>query len=94
METIKLEAGDKIIVDPCYIKSVKSHGDLRFDALRTTQVLHDGGDGEFPVNANGKKYWLGVDSGRIWELTAEFSCDIEVDSGFSGHVIIRTDDNN
>lgn len=92
MEKIKLEMGDAIIIDPCYIKQVKYGGEMRFDALKHEKTLHEGDDGEFEIKlASGSRY-VGCDSGRIWLMTSEFGCDIEVDSGLSGHIILRKGD--
>lgn len=89
MEKVRMSRGDKLIVDPCYIKNVTC-GEPRFDALRCEKVLYEGDDGEHKVVAsNGETLWLGVDSGRIWEMAAEFECEVEVDSGLSGHAIMR-----
>lgn len=92
MGTIKLNYQDVIITDPCYIKRVSDRsGTLRFDALKLIEVIHDGGDGEFPVETPDGTRYLGVDSGRIWKLQTEFRCDVEIDSGLSGHIILRND---
>ena len=32
-----------------------------------------------------------LDSGRIWEMIAEFDCEVEIESGASGHIIIHKD---
>lgn len=92
MTTIKLNYQDLLIVDPCYIKNVKTFGEQRFDALKLVNVLHEGDDGEYPIELASGCKWLGVDSGRIWELMAEFECEVEVDSGMSGHIVVRKDD--
>ena len=92
METIKLNYNDLLICDPGYIKSVKNCGEPRFDALRCVEVLHDGDDGVYPIQTPSDCYYLGVDSGRIWKMIAEFGCEVEVDSGLSGHLIVRRDD--
>lgn len=87
---MKLNYNDTIIIDPSYIRSVKdSAGDNRFDALKHIKTLHDGDDGEFPITyttSDGEAHteWLGVDSGRIWLLRAEFGCDVDIDAGPSG----------
>lgn len=93
-ETIKVEMGDVLIVDPCYIKNagtVWGEKDIepRFDLLRCEKVLHDGDDGEFPVEYNGETRYLGVDSGRIWQMVAEFEGTVELDAGFSGYWFIK-----
>lgn len=92
METIKLEYQDLLICDPGYIKSVACSGEPRFDALRCVEVLHDGDDGEYPIETASGCHWLGVDSGRIWKMQAEFGCEVEIDSGLSGHLVIRKGD--
>lgn len=95
MEKISLEMGDAIIIDPCYIKKVSCDFDpseMRFDALKHEKTLHEGGDGEFEIKlASGSRY-VGCDSGRIWLMTSEFGCDVEVDSGFSGYILLRKGD--
>lgn len=90
MKTIKLQYGDILVIDPCYIKSVKSCGDLRFDGLKCVKTLYEGDDGCFDVYRGDEKMYegLGVDSGRIWALVAEFEVDIELDAGYSGYVSI------
>ena len=92
MSTIKLNYQDLLIVDPCYIKEVKSGGEQRFDALKLVDVLHEGDDGYYPIELASGCKWIGVDSGRIWALMAEFDCEVEVDSGASGHIVVRKDD--
>lgn len=92
---MKVNYKDTLIVDPCYIKNVTdSAGDARFDALKHVKTLHDGDDGEYPityVTDDGEEYteWLGVDSGRIWMLQAEFDCDVEIDAGYSNYIVGR-----
>lgn len=91
MTKVEVQRGDRIVIDPCYIKGVVSSGKARFDALRCDKVLFEGSDGEYDVIAsNGELYSLGVDSGRIWELVAEFECEVEIDSGLSGHAVIKS----
>lgn len=83
---MQLNYKDIIIVDPCYIKSVKDgSGKFRFDALKHVKTLHDGDDGEYPItytDADGEQTteWLDVDSGRIWMMQADFGCIVEVDN--------------
>lgn len=89
METIKLNYQDYLVCDPCYIKGVRCGGEPRFDALRCVEVLHCGSDGEYEVEWLGHTAPLGVDSGRIWAMQAEFECEVEIDSGFSGHLVVR-----
>lgn len=91
METIKLDYTDVLVCDPCYIKSVKSDGEDRFDALKCVHTLHDGDDGEYGVKTTSGTHYLGVDSGRIWIMRAEFGCEVEIDSGISGHLVIKKD---
>lgn len=90
---IELKYGELLVVDPCYIKNVSDGIDSRFDALKLERVLHDGDDGEYAVkyNCSGDDWtttYLGVDSGRLWVLRAEFDCEVEIDSGFSGHLVL------
>ena len=89
METIELDYQDILIVDPGYIKRVVFADELRFDALKLVEVLHEGDDGEFTVETPRGVVMLGVDSGRIWKLQAEFDCKVELDAGLSGYCIIR-----
>lgn len=90
MKTLELESKDILIIDPCYIKRVHFDGEDRFDALKCVKTLHDGDDGEFIVCAGGWSIGeIGVDSGRIWVLQAEFGCTVDVDSGLSGEVHIK-----
>lgn len=92
-DVIKVEMGDRIICDPCYIKTVwtewNDEKDVRFDLLRCEKVLHDGDDGCFDVEYNGKTNALGVDSGRIWQMVADFGGYVEIDAGMSGYWLIR-----
>lgn len=93
METIKLNYQDILVCDPGYIKNVScTYGDTkekRFDALKLIEVLHEGDDGEYEIEtADGAKF-LGVDSGRIWKLMAEFDCEVLIDSGLSGYIVAR-----
>lgn len=95
MKTIKLQYGDILVVDPCYVKNVATVWDgqkeQRFDGLRCGKVLHSGDDGCYEVYYNGEKLnRLGVDSGRIWAFVAEFEVEVEIDSGFSGQHIIAS----
>lgn len=90
MKRIELKANDLLIIDPCYIKHAGFDGEPRFDALRNRAVIHDGGDGEFYVkNGNEELGYIGVDSGRIWVLSAEFGCIVDVDSGLSGEIVLK-----
>lgn len=93
METLNLTIGDTLIADPCYIKEVSYADEPRYDALKHIQTLHEGDDGEFPVKLdNGETIYLGVDSGRIWKMVAEFECVVKIDAGFSGYKLIRKGD--
>lgn len=77
---IKLQADQILIVDPCYIKSVKdSWGDNRYDALALGKVwsMDDGG---YSLIGEDIHKPLGVDSGRIWAMYVEFSCEVELSS--------------
>lgn len=89
MEKIKYK--QKLVCDPCYIKQVKCAGENRFDALKHVKTLHEGDDGCFEVRFRGEKALLGVDSGRIWVMVAEFDCEVEIDSGLSGHLVLPED---
>ena len=94
MVTLKLEYGDILVVDPCYVKNVATKWDgqkeQRFDGLRCGKVLYSGDDGCFDVwNKDFRLGSLGVDSGRIWAFVAEFEVEVEVDSGLSGHIVLR-----
>lgn len=93
MEVIKVNDGDILIVDPCYIKTVWTEWggekEIRFDLLRCEKVLHEGDDGEFPVKYNGETRYLGVDSGRLWKMVADFDGYVELDAGLSGYWLIK-----
>lgn len=94
MEKIELEYGDGIVIDPCYIKLVNDGfggNNIRFDALKLEKVLHEGDDGSFlvEIEGGGEIEEVGCDSGRIWLMTAEFDCEVTVDSGLSGHIVLR-----
>lgn len=95
MEEIKMNYGDRLIIDPCYIKFVKStNGNTpRFDALRTERVLWDGEDGEFEIRHEDEGSFgsIGADSGRIWIMKAEFDITVDVGSGFSGHKVLTSE---
>ena len=60
METIKLQYQDLLICDPCYIKAVKSNNQLRYDALKHVKTIHEGSDGEYPIQLASRVEWLGV----------------------------------
>lgn len=96
METIRLNYGDILICDCGYIKEVScewnGEKELRFDALKLIKVLHEGDDGVYTVRAGSKTADLGVDSGRIWAMRAEFECQVVLDSGLSGYMITDTTD--
>ena len=94
MSKVKMKMGDLLIVDPGYIRSVK--GDFggpdeeRFDGLKHVKTLHEGDDGEYEIYHRDTKLGsLGVDSGRIWVLKAEFEIVVDVDSGLSGYFLIE-----
>lgn len=90
MKTVKMEYKDLLIIDPCYIKNVKSCGEDRFDGLKCVKTLYEGDDGMYNVFIGETKVGeIGVDSGRIWALQAEFDIDVEVDSGFSGEILFK-----
>ena len=93
METIKLNYGDILICDCGYIKKVycewNGKQELRFDGLKLVKVLHEGDDGCYMVKAGDKVAELGVDSGRIWAMKAEFEITVEIDSGLSGYMVVK-----
>ena len=81
MKNIKLDSGDILISDPCYIKGVFGE----YGGRKEWRY-----DGCFEVKNRGEVLGdLGVDSGRIWAMVAEFPCEVEIHSGFSGHILIR-----
>lgn len=87
IESVQLKYNDLLVIDPCYIKSVKDDsGELRFDALKCVKTLHEGDDGSYVISAGDTVELLGVDSGRIWVLRAEFDCTAELDAGFSRYL--------
>lgn len=87
---MKLNYNQILITDPCYIKMISdSSNSPRFDALKLVKVLHEGDDGEYMIKAGDEEEWLGVDSGRIWALQAQFDVEVEMDSGFSGHMVVE-----
>lgn len=88
MDTIKLNCKDLLIIDPCYIKHIK---DERFDSLKHIKTIHEGDDGVYDICIAGKyRDSLGVDSGRLWVIQAEFDTELDIDAGFSGFVTIAT----
>lgn len=93
MQKLKLEHGDYLVIDPCYIKSIQqSTGQPRFDGLRLIKAF-DTGDGVFSVYVkNTLADRIGVDSGRIWVLKAEFDVFVEIDSGCSGSIVVKSKD--
>lgn len=91
---VKLNYGDGVITDPCYIKSVSFADELRFDALKHVKTIHDGSDGLIRVGLADKTVDVGCDSGRVWLMVAEFGCEVEIESGLSGHIILDKDDPN
>lgn len=96
MEKLNLLYGDVIVCDPCYIKRVSckwgGEREDRFDGLRLVKSLHEGDDGEFDFKLYGKEFSLGVDSGRVWAMKAEFGIEVEIDAGLSGYTIIQADE--
>lgn len=88
MNEVKLDYKDLLVVDPCYIKDITTLGEQRFDALRLVRVLHDGDDGVFLYHYDNEPFDLGVDSGRVWALQAEFECEATLDAGYSGYKVI------
>lgn len=104
MKTIKMETNDLLVIDPCYIKRVKEpiayrNGEGydykdRFDGLKCVRTLLEGDDGDYEIyHCRGKDIdylgTIGVDSGRIWVLKAEFNIEVDIDSGMSGEVHIH-----
>lgn len=92
---MRIKAGQYLIIDPCYIKKVTDGSDIRYDALKLIKSW-DVDDGAYELvysvdmederlSCSGE---LGVDSGRIWLLRAEFDCEVETDSGFSGELVV------
>lgn len=94
--TVKLKSKDLLIIDPCYIKRVgiywNSEYEERFDALKHVKTLLEGDDGYYFININGNRHKLGVDSGRIWILQAEFECDVALEVDLSGCILIPSDE--
>lgn len=91
LDEIKLHAGDILIIDPCYIKHVEGE---RYDMLKLEKVLHEGDDGEFAIRVGQDKQlpvYIGVDSGRIWALRAEFDGRVVIDAGLSGYCVRNKD---
>lgn len=101
MKTIKLTTNDLLVIDPCYIKRVKMpiayskdtdsyDYEDRFDGLKCVRTLLEGDDGFYEIYCS-KDYLgsIGVDSGRIWVLKAEFDVDVDVESGMSGVIHIH-----
>lgn len=89
----EMNYGDYLIVDPGYIKKVTDGIDLRFDALKCVKTLWEGDDGVYRVcNEKGLLKELGVDSGRIWILQAEFDCEVEIDCGLSDYILVSDAD--
>lgn len=94
-----MKRGDILIVDACYIKGVYGdYGDRnepRFDGLKCAKTLWEGDDGVYTImNGDKELCRLGVDSGRIWALTAEFEIRVDIDSGFSGEYILSVGEKN
>lgn len=92
MANLHMNYGDLLIVDPCYIKNISTRWngfvENRFDGLKCIKTLHEGDDGCYQISVNGDIKELGVDSGRVWVLHAEFGVDVELEDGFSGHILI------
>ena len=92
MNDVKLNKGDLLICDPCYIREVKFAGENRFDILKLVKVLYEGDDGRFEIY-RGKTSCakIGVDSGRLWIFQVEYGKDVEikVESGLSGLLVVR-----
>lgn len=88
---MKMKYNDLLIIDPCYIKSVKNSGEDRFDGLKCVKTLHEGDDGEYSVAVEDRAIgFCGVDSGRIWVLRAEFDIEVELDNGLSPYCYIES----
>ena len=90
---MKIKNNTYLIIDPCYIKAVRYGTEMRFDALKQVATFNCD-DGSYSVSAviDGSREELGsigVDSGRIWVLKAEFDCDVIEDSGFSGYILVN-----
>ena len=94
MKTLKLDYGDILVMDCGYIDGVYgTYGGVReprFDALKHVKTLHSGDDGCYAIwQGKNRLGELGVDSGRIWAMVAEFDCDVDVDCGLSGFILIK-----
>lgn len=90
MQTIEIESTDLLICDPCYIKEVSFMGEPRYDALKCVKTLLEGDDGEYNVYLDNKCIAsLGVDSGRIWAMKPEFTCQVRIEAGMSGFSTIK-----
>lgn len=88
-----MKYNDLLVIDPCYIKSVKLKGtdEQRFDGLKCVKTLHEGDDGEYAVVVKDRAIgFCGVDSGRIWALKADFNIDVELDNGLSPYTFIES----
>lgn len=93
MVTIEMKYKDLLVIDPCYIKHIENE---RYDALKLVKVLHEGDDGEYLISVPSedvKGSMLGVDSGRIWVLQAEFDFSVDIDAGLSGFISIEDGEN-
>ena len=117
-KVIKMKKDDLLIVDPCYIKSIKCKGRNGYDALRCVKVFYGEPETQhyilngFDINSLpewAKKYlvekdtpyiWpksfskkligtLGMSSGRIWVMHAEYDVNVKIDSGLDGGCLLK-----
>lgn len=93
---MQMKYKDLLVIDPCYIKSVKLKGtdEQRFDGLKCVKTLHEGDDGVYKITTDKSNDTMlgfcGVDSGRIWVLKADFNIDVELDNGLSPYTFIES----
>ena len=89
---IKMKYKDLLIADPGYIRSVRCMDEDRYDGLKCVMTLHEGDDGYYEIFSGDTSLGeVGVDSGRIWVMQAEFDIEVDIDSGLSGEIYIDSD---
>lgn len=81
MRKVKLEKGDYLVVDECYIPNK--------DGLRVVKTFNvDDGDRIMLADGRFTGAGVGVDSGNITIYRAERTLEVESDSGLSGELVL------
>ena len=95
---LKLNYGDLLVCDPCYIRFVgnyyaKENKCPRYDALKLVKEFALGGDGDVALRYGDEGFtrMVGADTGRVWAMQAEFKCDVFLDASieWAGYFVIK-----